>query len=170
MLKNILAAKRMRMTSMNNLKERTLVLAKPDAIQRGLLGEIISRFEKRGLILVGAKLCNVTRNFAEQHYAIHKGKPFYEGLVKYLISSPVMAMVWKGENAISAVRQTVGATNPLEAAPGTIRHDLAILTSRNLIHASDSRENAESEISHWFDASEIHEWELTNDQWIYGKN
>jgi len=155
---------------MTNLKEKTLVLAKPDAVQRGLLGEIISRFEKRGLKLVAAKLCLVTRDFAEKHYGIHKGKPFYEGLVKYIISAPVLAMIWEGENAVAAVRQTVGATNPLEAAPGTIRHDLAILTSRNLIHASDSSETAKTEISLWFEESEIHEWELQNDQWIYGKN
>ena len=155
---------------MINLKEKTLVLAKPDAVQRGLLGEIISRFEKRGLKMVAAKFCQVTRDFAEKHYAIHKGKPFYEGLVKYITSAPVLAMIWEGENAVEAVRQTVGATNPLEAAPGTIRHDLAILTSRNLIHASDSAENARSEIALWFEESEIHEWELEDDQWIYGKN
>jgi nucleoside-diphosphate kinase len=170
MLKNISAAKRMVIIPMINIKEKTLVLAKPDAVQRGLLGEIISRFEKRGLLLVAARLCQVNRDFAERHYAIHKGKPFYEGLVKYIVSAPVLAMIWEGENAVTAVRQTVGATNPLEASPGTIRHDLAILTSRNLIHASDSRENAECEISLWFDASEIHEWELTDDQWVYGKN
>jgi nucleoside-diphosphate kinase len=155
---------------MTNSKERTLVLAKPDAIQRGLLGEIISRFERRGLKLVAVKLTHVSRNFAEKHYEIHKGKPFYEGLVKYIISAPVLAMVWEGENSIAAVRQTVGATNPLEAAPGTIRHDLAMLTSRNLIHASDSLENADKEISLWFDPTELKDWDLQNDQWIFGKN
>jgi len=153
-----------------NPKEKTLVLAKPDAIQRGLLGEIISRFEKRGLKLVAAKLVSVSSDFAEKHYAIHKGKPFYEGLVDYITSAPVMAMVWEGENAVSAIRQTVGATNPLEAAPGTIRHDLAILTSRNLIHASDSVENAKKEISLWFQPSEISEWKLQNEAWVFGKN
>jgi nucleoside-diphosphate kinase len=155
---------------MKNQKERSLVLAKPDAIQRGLLGEIISRFEKRGLVLVAAKFLLVSKEFAEKHYAVHRGKPFFEGLVKYIISTPVMAMVWEGENAISAIRQTVGATNPLEAAPGTIRHDLAILTSRNLVHASDSIENAEKEIALWFLPSEITEWNIENEKWIYGKN
>jgi nucleoside-diphosphate kinase len=155
---------------MTNPKERTLVLAKPDAIQRGILGEIISRFERRGLKLIGAKLSDVSRDFAEKHYAIHKGKSFYEGLVKYIISAPVLAMVWEGENSIAAVRQTVGATNPLDAAPGTIRHDLAMLTSRNLVHASDSHENAEKEISLWFDPTELKEWDLQNDQWVFGKN
>jgi nucleoside-diphosphate kinase len=155
---------------MVNILEKTLVLAKPDAVQRGVLGEIISRFERRGLKLVAAKFIQVSKEFAEKHYAIHKGKPFYEGLVKYIISAPILAMVWEGENAIAAVRQTVGATNPLESAPGTIRHDLAILTSRNLIHASDSAENAGEEIALWFNPSELFEWNLQNDQWIYGKN
>lgn len=151
-------------------RERSLVLAKPDAVQRGLLGEIITRFERRGLILIAAKFISVSKEFAEKHYAIHKGKSFYEGLVKYIISTPILAMVWEGENAIAAIRQTVGTTNPLDASPGTIRHDLAILTSRNLIHASDSSNNAEKEISLWFQSSEIFEWKPANDTWIYGKN
>ena len=155
---------------MSNLLERTLVVAKPDAVQRGYLGEIISRFERRGLRLISAKLIQINRNFAEKHYFVHKGKPFYEGLVNYIISTPVLAMIWEGENAISAIRQTVGSTNPLDAAPGTIRHDLALLTSRNLIHASDSPENAEKEIALWFDPSEIYIWNQGNDAWIYGKN
>ena len=155
---------------MSNLSERSLVVAKPDAVQRGYLGEIITRFEKRGIRLTAAKFIQVSRDFAEKHYSIHKGKPFYEGLVTYIISSPVLAMVWEGENAIAAIRQTVGSTNPLDASPGTIRHDLAILTSRNLIHASDSSENAENEIALWFNPSEIFTWKQNNDTWIYGKN
>lgn len=155
---------------MSNLSERTLVVAKPDAVQRGYLGEIITRFERRGLRLISAKFIQVTRDFAEKHYSVHKGKPFYEGLVNYIISAPVLAMIWEGENAIMAIRQSVGSTNPLDAAPGTIRHDLAILTSRNLIHASDTPENADKEIALWFNISEIFTWKQSNDTWIYGKN
>ena len=155
---------------MSNLLERTLVVAKPDAIQRGYLGEIITRFERRGLRMISAKFIQINRDFAEKHYFIHKGKPFYEGLVNYIISAPVLAMIWEGENAISAIRQTVGSTNPLEAAPGTIRHDFSLLTSRNLIHASDSPENAEKEITLWFDPSELFSWNQSNESWIYGKN
>jgi nucleoside-diphosphate kinase len=155
---------------MSNLTDRSLVIAKPDAVQRGYIGEIITRFENRGIRLTAAKFIQVSRDFAEKHYSIHKGKPFYEGLVTYIISSQVLAMVWEGENAIAAIRQTVGSTNPLDASPGTIRHDLAILTSRNLIHASDSSENAEKEIALWFNPSEIFTWKQNNDTWIYGKN
>jgi nucleoside-diphosphate kinase len=155
---------------MSNLPERTLVVAKPDAVQRGFIGEIITRFERRGLRLVSAKFIQITREFAEKHYSIHRGKPFFEGLVNYIISAPVLAMIWEGENAIAAIRQTVGSTNPLDAAPGTIRHDLALLTSRNLIHASDSPDNAEKEIALWFNPSEIFSWNQSDEPWIYGKN
>ena len=150
--------------------ERTLVLVKPDAIQRGLTGEIIARFERRGLKLIGAKFIHVSQEFAETHYAVHKGKPFYAGLVRYIISSPLMAMVWEGPGAVAAVRQTVGATNPAEAAPGTIRHDYALITSRNLTHASDSPEIAELEIALWFKPDELFEWDRTVDPWLLGKN
>lgn len=150
--------------------ERTLVLVKPDAIQRGLTGEIIARFERRGLKLIGAKFIQVSQEFAETHYAVHKGKPFYAGLVRYIISSPLMAMVWEGPGAVAAVRQTVGATNPAEAAPGTIRHDYALITSRNLTHASDSPEIAELEIALWFKPDELFEWDRTVDPWLLGKN
>jgi nucleoside-diphosphate kinase len=150
--------------------ERTLVLVKPDAIQRGLTGEIIARFERRGLKLIGAKFIQVSQEFAETHYAVHKGKPFYAGLVRYIISSPLMAMVWEGPGAVAAVRQTVGATNPVEAAPGTLRHDYALITSRNLTHASDSPENAELEIALWFKPDELFEWDRTVDPWLLGKN
>lgn len=150
--------------------QRTLVLIKPDAVQRGLIGEIISRFENRGLILAAMELRHVSKEFAEKHYAVHEGKPFYKGLVKYITASPLIAMVWEGSDAIAAVRQTVGATNPVEAAPGTIRHDLANLTSRNLIHASDSVENAEAEIKLWFKDDAIHSWEHDHEEWITGLN
>ena len=150
--------------------ERTLVLVKPDGVQRGLIGEIISRFEHRGLKLVAVKFVKVDLNLAETHYAVHKGKPFYEGLVKYIISSPVVAMVWEGPNVIAAVRQTMGATNPTAAAPGTIRHDFAIQTGRNLTHASDSPENAAAEIALWFKPEEIIGWERGLDAWLLENN
>lgn len=150
--------------------EKTLVLIKPDGVQRKLIGEIIDRFQNRGLQLVAAKMLLVSRELAETHYKEHKGKSFYNGLVEYITSAPTMAMVWAGEHAIEAVRQTVGKTNPLEAAPGTIRHDYALLTSRNLIHASDSPTTAEREIALWFKPEEICEWSDQHHKWIFGKN
>ncbi len=150
--------------------EKTLVLIKPDGVQRKLIGEIIDRFQNRGLQLVAAKMVLVSRELAETHYKEHIGKSFYNGLVKYITSAPTMAMVWAGEHAIEAVRQTVGKTNPLEAAPGTIRHDYALLTSRNLVHASDSPETAEREIALWFRPEEICEWSDQHHKWIFGKN
>lgn len=155
---------------MNDLNERTLVIIKPDGVQRGLMGEIISRFEKRGLRLIASKFIQIRPDFAETHYAIHKGKPFYDGLIKYITSTPVMAMVWEGENAIEAVRQTTGATNPLEASVGSIRHDYALLTSRNLIHASDSKETAEKEIELWFKPDDLFPWKQSSNEWVFGKN
>jgi len=130
--------------------EQTLVLIKPDGIQRGLTGEIIKRLENRGLKLVAAKFLLVNESLAKKHYAVHEGKPFYAGLIKYITSSPLMAMVWEGPQAVAAVRQTMGATRPTEAAPGSIRHDYALEVGRNLTHASDSVENAKIEISIWF--------------------
>lgn len=150
--------------------ERTFVLAKPDAVQRGLVGEIIKRLEQRGLKLVAAKFLQVSTELAEQHYAIHKGKPFYEGLIRYICSAPVMAMVWEGPQAVAAVRQTMGATRPTEAAPGTIRHDFGLEVGRNLTHASDSPENAYAEIALWFKPEEIVEWQQSNEAWISGQN
>ncbi len=130
--------------------ERSLVLIKPDAVQRGLIGEITKRLEQRGLKLVAAKFLQVSSELAETHYAVHKGKPFYNGLIQYILSAPVMAMVWEGMDAIAAIRQIMGATSPTQAAPGTVRHDFALISSRNLTHASDSVENAEAEINLWF--------------------
>ena len=150
--------------------QRTLVLIKPDGVQRGLVGEIISRLERRGLMLIAMNFRQVPQEFAEIHYSAHIGKPFYKGLVKYITSAPLIAMVWEGTEAIKAVRQTVGATNPLEADPGSIRHDLSLLTSRNLIHASDSIETAEKEIAMWFQKDEIFEWSRIHENWISGLN
>ena len=147
--------------------ERSLVLVKPDGVQRGLVGEVITRLERRGLLIVGAKFMQVSRELAEEHYAIHKGKSFYEGLISYITSSPVMAMVWEGPNAIAAIRQTMGATRPLEAAPGTIRHDFALEVGRNLTHASDSPENGEKEVALWFRKDELVSWQRVSDPWIF---
>jgi nucleoside-diphosphate kinase len=147
--------------------ERTLVLVKPDGVQRGLVGEVMSRLERRGLRLVGAKFLAVPLQLAETHYAIHVGKPFYEGLIRYITSSPVMAMVWEGPNAVGAVRQTMGATRPTEAAPGSLRHDFALEVGRNLTHASDSVENGEAEVALWFDPAELVSWKRDLDGWIF---
>jgi len=149
--------------------EKTLVLVKPDGVQRGLVGEVISRLERRGLKLVAARFLHVDRQLAETHYAIHKGKPFYDGLIAYITSAPVMAMVWEGPNAVAAVRQTMGATRPTEAAPGTVRHDFALEVGRNLTHASDEPANAEKEISLWFAPDELCTWKRELDRWILEK-
>jgi nucleoside-diphosphate kinase len=132
------------------LSERTLVILKPDAIQRGISGEILSRFERRGLRIAALRLVKVERALAEKHYDVHKGKFFYDDLVKVISASPVMAFVLEGPNAIAVVRAMVGATRPHEAAPGTIRGDYALVGLRNLVHASDAPETAESEIKLWF--------------------
>ena len=150
--------------------ERTLVLIKPDGVQRNLVGTIINRLEARGLQLVAAKFLSVSDSLAREHYKVHIGKPFYEGLIKYITSAPVMAMVWKGPEAIKAVRQTMGATNPVDAAPGSIRHDFAILMSRNLTHASDSPETAEHEIALWFKPDELVHWQRDGENWFTGLN
>jgi nucleoside-diphosphate kinase len=149
--------------------ERTLVLVKPDGVQRGLIGEVIRRLEQRGLRLVAAKFIQVSHELAETHYAIHNGKPFYDGLIKYITSAPVMAMAWDGPNAVTAIRQTMGATRPTEAAPGSIRHDFALEVGRNLTHASDSVENGEKEVALWFNPDELVEWNRDTDRWIFEK-
>jgi nucleoside-diphosphate kinase len=149
--------------------ERTLVLVKPDGVQRGLIGEVIGRLERRGLRLIAAKFIQVSQELAETHYAIHKGKPFYDGLIKYITSAPVMAMAWEGPNAVAAIRQTMGATRPTEAAPGSIRHDFALEVGRNLTHASDSVENGEKEVALWFASAELINWKRDADQWIFEK-
>lgn len=147
--------------------EKTFVLVKPDGVQRGLIGEVIARLERRGLRLAGAKFLQVSQELAEAHYAVHKGKPFYPGLIAYITSAPVMAMVWEGPNAVAAVRQTMGATRPTEAAPGTLRHDFALEIGRNLTHASDSPENGEKEVALWFKPDELVNWQRTVDAWVF---
>ena len=149
--------------------ERSLVLIKPDGVQRGLTGEVMARLERRGLRLIAAKFMVVSKELAETHYAIHKGKPFYEGLISYITSAPVMAMVLEGPNAIAAIRQTMGATKPWEAAPGTVRHDFALEVGRNITHASDSVENGQQEAALWFKADEIVSWSREVDRWIFEK-
>lgn len=147
-------------------QERTLVIVKPDGIQRGLTGDIINRLERRGLKIIAAKMMQVSQELAGRHYEMHQGKPFYNGLIDYIASSPVLVLVFEGRNAIQLVRNTVGATNPLNAAPGTIRGDFAVETGRNLIHASDSPESAATEIGNFFKDTEIHSYERATDKWI----
>ena len=152
---------------MEGALEKTLVLVKPDGVQRGLIGEIISRLERRGLRLVAAKFQQISKSMAERHYAVHLGKPFYDGLIDYITSGPVMAMVWEGPNAITAVRQTMGATRPIDAEPGSVRHDFSLEVGRNLTHASDSIETAVEEIDLWFNSNEFVEWTRDIDRWIF---
>lgn len=149
--------------------ERTLVLVKPDGVQRGLIGEVISRLERRGLRLMAAKFLQVSQELAETHYAIHKGKSFYKGLIEYITSAPVMAMVWEGPNAVAAIRQTMGATRPTEAAPGSLRHDFALEIGRNLTHASDTVDNSEKEVALWFKLNELVDWKRETDRWVFEK-
>ena len=149
--------------------ERSLVLVKPDGVQRALVGEVISRLERRGLRLVAAKFMRVSRELADTHYAIHQGKPFYEGLISYITSAPVMAMVWEGPNAVAAIRQTMGATRPTEAAPGSLRHDFALEVGRNLTHASDTVENGANEVKLWFRPEELVTWNREVDRWVFEK-
>lgn len=146
--------------------ERTLILVKPDGVQRGLIGAIIGRFESRGLKLVGMKFIQMSDELAARHYAIHEGKPFYESLVEYIVSGPVVAMVWEGKEAIAATRSTMGATSPVAAAPGTIRGDFGVEIGRNLVHGSDSPENGEKEVALFFGESELVDWQRDFDRWI----
>jgi nucleoside-diphosphate kinase len=145
--------------------ERTLVLIKPDAVQRLLTGRLIGRFEERGLKIVGLRLVAVDRGLAERHYAVHRAKPFFGGLVDFITSSPLVAMALEGPNAIAVVRTMVGATRPHEAAPGTIRGDLALETAQNLVHASDSPETAAAELALWFSEGELLDYDRDVDRW-----
>ncbi|HID44076.1 MAG TPA: nucleoside-diphosphate kinase [Archaeoglobaceae archaeon] len=147
--------------------ERTFVMIKPDAVQRGIAGEIIARLERKGLKIVGMKMLHVDRELAEKHYAEHSEKPFFRHLVNYITSSPAIAMVLEGKNAVSTVRTLVGATNPAEASPGTIRGDFGLETGRNVIHASDSNQSADREIGLFFNESEIFEYSRIDENWIY---
>jgi nucleoside-diphosphate kinase len=146
--------------------QRTLVLAKPDAVQRGLIGEIIGRFERKGLKVVGLRLLAVSREMAEQHYAVHAGKHFYAGLVEFITSGPVAAIALEGPDAIAVVRRMVGATMPNEADPGTIRGDLGVSGLRNLIHASDAPDTADAELELWFGAGALADYRRAVDEWI----
>ncbi len=147
--------------------ERTLIIIKPDAVQRGLIGEIITRFERRGLRIAALKLMQIDETLARRHYAVHEGKPFYEPLIRYITSSPVVVMVLEGPNAIEAARRTMGATNPVEAAPGTIRADFGMEIGRNLVHGSDGPETAQFEVPLFFSEEEILSYQRENDRWIF---
>lgn len=146
--------------------ERTLVIIKPDGVQRQLIGPIITRFEQRGLKIVAMKLMLVSKDLARKHYAVHEGKPFYEPLIDYITSAPVVVMVVEGPNAIQVTRNTMGATNPVNAAPGTIRADYGLEIGRNMVHGSDGPETAAAEIDLWFDQSELITYQREVDRWI----
>ena len=148
------------------MTERTLVLIKPDGVQRLLAGRILARYEERGLRLVGLKLITVSHDLAERHYAVHSAKPFFGGLVDFITSGPLVAAVLEGPNAIAVVRTMNGATRPHEAAPGTIRGDFALETAQNLVHASDSVEAADAEIALWFTSAELLEYGREIDRWV----
>ena len=146
--------------------ERTFLAIKPDGVQRGLVGNIISRLESKGFTLVGLKLMNVSRELAEQHYAVHKERPFFSGLIEFITSGPVVAMVWEGDGVVTSARKMIGATNPLSAEPGTIRGDFGVDVGRNLIHGSDAIETAQTEISLWFKTEELVSWQPSTISWI----
>jgi nucleoside-diphosphate kinase len=147
--------------------ERTFIMIKPDGIQRGLIGEIIARFERRGMKIVGMKFVYPSKEMAEKQYEIHRGKSFYEGLIDYITSGPILAIILEGEAIIEQVRKMVGETDPKRASPGTIRGDYAQQIGRNIIHASDSKETAEFEIKLWFDRDEIVDYEKIEEKWLF---
>lgn len=148
------------------MSERTFAMVKPDGVQRGLVGEIVRRYEARGLKVVGLKLMQVPTRMAEEHYAEHKGKPFYPGLVQYITSGPVVALCLEGKNAVSVVRAMNGATKPWDAAPGSIRGDLALDIGRNVVHGSDSVDAAKRELSIYFNKDELVEWTPADSKWV----
>jgi nucleoside-diphosphate kinase len=152
------------------MADKTLIIIKPDGVQRHLIGEIISRFEKKGLKLVAAKFLKPDKDLATRLYAVHKGKPFYDGLVKFLCSSPVLAMVWEAQGVIEIARRMLGATFGYEAVPGTIRGDLGCSRGFNLVHGSDSTQSAAYEIPLFFKPEELVEYEFAGEHWLYGKN
>jgi len=142
-------------------------MIKPDGVQRGLVGEVIRRFEIKGFTLVGMKFLQVPRALAEQHYDVHRERPFFKGLIEFITSSPVVAMVWEGEGVVSASRAIIGATNPQAAAPGTLRGDFGVTVGRNLIHGSDAVETAQREIALWFKDEELVSWQPCAQPWLY---
>ncbi|HEX3355815.1 MAG TPA: nucleoside-diphosphate kinase [Tepidisphaeraceae bacterium] len=147
--------------------ERTLIILKPDAVQRGLVGEVITRFERKGIQIVGAKFMKIAPSLAEQHYAPHKGKPFYDGLVKFMTSSPVLVLALAGKDVINISRKMMGATFGSKAEPGTIRGDFGVSNSFNLIHGSDSTESAQRELGLFFKADELLDWKPASQGWVY---
>ncbi len=147
--------------------ERTFIAIKPDGVQRKLVSEIIGRFEKKGFKLVGLKLMKVSKELAEQHYGVHKERPFFPGLVEFITSSPVVAIVLEGDGVVASARKIIGATNPLASEPGTIRGDFGVNIGRNIIHGSDAVETAQSEIALWFKDEELVSWDPTMTAWIY---
>ncbi|PLR82650.1 nucleoside-diphosphate kinase [Bacillus canaveralius] len=147
--------------------EKTFLMVKPDGVQRNLIGEVVARFEKKGYQLAGAKLMIISKELAEQHYGEHKERPFFGELVDFITSGPVFAMVWQGENVIAAARQMMGATNPKDAAPGTLRGDFGVTVGKNVIHGSDSPESAKREIGLFFNNDEVAEYNKLVKEWIY---
>ncbi len=146
--------------------ERTFLAIKPDGVQRGLVGEIIRRFEAKGFTLVGLKLMQASRALAEEHYGVHRERPFFAGLVDFITSGPLVAMVWEGEGVVASARKMIGATNPLNSEPGTIRGDFGVEVGRNIIHGSDAIETAQTEIALWFQESELVSWEPSIKPWL----
>ena len=150
--------------------ERTLIIIKPDAVQRQLIGSIIERFERKGLQIVAARFMRISRELAQRHYAVHKGKPFYDGLLEYMTSGPVMVMVLQGDGVIQMLRKMLGATFGCDAEPGTIRGDFGASRGFNLVHGSDAPETAAEEIKLYFSDDELVEYELADNHWLYGSN
>lgn len=146
--------------------ERTLIIIKPDGVERALIGPIITRFEQRGLKIIGLKIMQVSDELARRHYAIHEGKPFFEPLIEYITSAPVVVMALEGPQAVQAARNTIGVTKPVEATAGSIRGDFGMMVGRNLVHGSDSPENGQTEIALWFDESELISYQRLIDRWI----
>ena len=149
--------------------ERTFVMVKPDGVERGLVGKVLDRFEARGMKICALKLMRIPRELAERHYAEHKGKSFYEPLLSYITSGPVVCMVLEGENVVASVRTMMGKTNPQDASPGTIRADFAQVTGRNIVHGSDSPESAKREIKLFFNDYEIQKYEKPDEAWVFEK-
>jgi nucleoside-diphosphate kinase len=147
--------------------ERTFLAIKPDGVQRHLVGEIIRRYEAKGFKMIGLKMLQPSRELAEKHYAVHKERPFFAGLVDFITSGPLVAMVWEADGVVASARKIIGATNPLTAEPGTIRGDFGVNIGRNIIHGSDAIETAQTEIALWFTPEELIEWEPNLTAWVY---